>query len=191
MRKSIIFIALLAVITCTGITSCSRKPLHESPRFVAVVDSICEKYSTDKGYDAAAVKDGMHDYVAYYSASENPIFKDTPFTVTGIIVSPTLDGTAKYAYIFMKYELEEQTKVGKQLYALHLSVENKYAANDSIDVIEGNTYLVSPENGMILYDGKLDLMGVSETKSGDINDTRSFGTLKLLNGAKFKPVNQQ
>ncbi|MBD5231905.1 MAG: hypothetical protein HDS66_07115 [Bacteroidales bacterium] len=183
MKRNIFAIALVVM----ALSSCSKKqesPKHEAPTFLVVVDSICNKYATEDGYNASEVKKGMHDFVDYYAANENPIFKDTPMTLTGINTANALDGS-KFVTSHFTYNFEEPTDNGKRVYSLNVIIENEYAATDSIPLVEGETYIITPDGGLVQYDGMLDMIGIEETQGGNVVDSRSFGSLKIK-GASFK-----
>lgn len=180
MKKSILTICVLLSI---AVASCSKSNSvkHESPKFLTVVDSICDKYKTENGYDATEVKKGFHKYMSYYGASA-PIFKDLPLNVTDTLSSITLDGKSKYVTAFMNYMYEEPTDNGKLLYAIHVQVENVIDVNEPTPFKKGETYFISSKDGgLIQYDGTLDLIGMNEVVDGNgkIVDGRSFGTIKI------------
>lgn len=184
--KKIFFLLVCLLLLATGCTS-KVSQVHESPTFLAVVDSICEKYSTDNGYEASKVKKGMHDYISYYAANENPIFADLKFTLDGITTAEALDGSKIVTYSFT-YLLEEPNDNGKTVYSLHVMVENDYTADAKIDNLkEGSEYIIIPSDGLIQYDGMLDVVGINEGRDNRLIDGRSFGTLHIK-GAKFTPA---
>lgn len=187
MKKLTIVIAVLTTL----MTSCSQKEeqTRRTPEFIAVVDSICDANASKEGYAASSVKKGMHDYFGYYSANENPILKDLPFTVTSISNAKTLDG-AILSTIGLTYSLEEQIENGKRVYTLNARVINEYPDSTLINVQEGKIYTIVPENGLVQYDGVLDIIGINEVQGGKTVDGRSFGTIEIKN-AKFTPVNKQ
>ena len=181
--------ALSAMCLIMVMCACSKKgsPSHESPKFLAVVDSICEKHTSDGGYNAADVKKGMHDYMFYYASNENPIFKDLPMTYESNITSKALDGSTFVTYIF-RYSLEENAENEKRIYSLSVWVDKEFPKGMQPDSLKkGTAYIIEPENGISQYDGKLDILGADETPDGKIIDTRSFGTVKLK-GGNFKPA---
>lgn len=185
MKKSIILIIALAAITAACSKGSSVK--HESPKFLVVVDSICEKYSTDGNYNPADVKKGFHEYIGYYGGAA-PIFRDLPLTVTDTLSSITLDGRERYVTAFMSYTYEEPTDNGKLLYAISVHAESVVGANEPAPFKKGETYYISSD-GLVQYDGALDLIGKHEVVDGNgrVVDGRSFGTLKVKD-ASFTPA---
>lgn len=186
--KKLFPISTFVILLLLG--ACSKKkelnPSHEPITFLNIVDSICNRYQIEDAYDPTAVKKGMHDYVGYYSANENPIFKDLPLTVSSILTAKTLDGN-KLVTANLSYSKELPVDGKRYVYSIHVAVENEYEGNDSIPFTEGNTYYIEPQSGLVLYDGFLDVIGINESPTGVITDGRSFGTLKIK-GASFKPT---
>ena len=185
--KNFVYSAFLIALLVLSACSSNIMPKHDSPKFLAVVDSICIKYATEKGYDAHSVIKGMHDYINYFASNETPIFKDLPMKLTGITTANTLDGK-KLVSLRFTYDFEEPTENGKRVYTLNVMVENEYEADDALQVTEGESYIIIPNGGLVYYDGMLDIVGIKESQNGKIIDGRSFGSVKLK-GASFVKAN--
>lgn len=180
MAQKLFFMLSCIMLVLTG---CSKKETvqHESPKFLEVVDSICEKNSADNDYNASAVIRGFHEYINYYGAAA-PCFKDLPLTVTDTISSKTLDGSERYVTAFMNYNYEEPTDNGKLVYTITVQAETVLKADEPIPFKVGGVYNVSPKGNVLVdYDGLLDVVGKNEVVNGNgkIVDGRSFGTIKM------------
>ena len=188
--KKIIFALLCTPLVLIGCTNGNKSVKHESPIFLAVVDSICEKNATEDGnYSAKAVKKGFHEYINYYGAAA-PCFKDLPLIVTETMSSKTLDGKEQYVTAFMSYTYEETIDDVKYVYSISVNVENVIKAEDTMPFEKDGVYYISPNSDVLVhYDGMLDVIGRNEIVAGGgkIVDGRSFGTIKIKD-ANFTPV---
>lgn len=177
--KKLIFIlwVICALIGCT------KKPVqHESPKFLAVVDSICNEEPYKGGYHGPTVIMKFHDYMNSCTADKNPIFKDLPFTVNSVSFYDDKDST-KVASLSLIYTYEEESGNTKRLYKLFVDAESKFGMNESVDIKKGQKYFIKPDALIpyYSYENSYDTASVGEGRDGGRVDVRIFGTVEIDN----------
>ena len=176
--KKLLFI-LFGIIALIG---CKKEPIqHESPRFLAVVDSICNVYpSTKGGFNGEAVKLRFHDYLGSCTADKNPIFKDLPLTVESVDIDYDKDST-KVASLSLSYNYEEKIGSTKRMYKLYLDAESKFGPNESVDIKKGQKFFIEPEARRLFDNGELDYVNSGEARDGGRADMCFFGIVEVGN----------
>lgn len=175
MKKILILCGIFALIGCT------QKPIqHESPKFLAVVDSICNEHPYKGGFHGPTVITKFHDYLYSCTADKNPIFKDLPFTVRSVDIDYETDST-KVASLGLVYTYEEKTGSTQRLYSLYVDAESKFGPNESVDIKKGQKYYIEPEAVIPYYKGELDHANSGEARDGGRADILYFGILELDN----------
>lgn len=160
---------------------CTKKPIqHESPKFLAVVDSICNEHPYKGGYHGPTVIMKFHDYLESCTADQNPIFKDLPFTVDNVSIYEETDST-KTASLDLSYTFEEESGGTKRLYRLCVSAESKFGPNESVDVKKGQKYFIEPEDLKPNDTGIVDHVNYGDGRDGGKVDIRYFGVVEIGN----------
>ena len=176
MKKILFIICGICALTC-----CTKKPVqHESPKFLAVVDSICNEHQPKDGYHGPTVITKFHDYLGSCTADKNPIFKDLPFTVNSVDIDYDRD-SIKVASLGLIYTFEEESEGTKRLYQLYLDAESKLDSNESLDIQKGQKYFIVPEDLKPHDRGQVDLVSMGEGRDGGRVDTRIFGIVEIGN----------